>query len=486
MIKRKQNRRRTAIFLAGAMMAGLLMQPLESSAASAVSSQAYTKSSTGDMEVSANIADKTSAPSYSILVPASLGMGALSSQKDNLQEYDITVKTSESKGTITVSTPENGTLTSGKNSLAFTNKFGTQSVSLSNGSVWTKKDSVMQTKLHGTIGITAEDTANAAAGNYTGTTTFTITHDEGSQTPDQSPDDPSPDPTPDPTPDPDPDPEPGQTLDPKELKDGVYSVYGDLVKVDKSTISMANDAINHTVKLTVKNGDYYLTLDFAGLEVGGKLGYLSEMKYFKSGYTTNQYGEPQGELAAGTVESVQLNSDGSKVSDDYGTDYPDLVTFEMIPEAAEDGYVPIQVVVSLMESVSPGLGVQSAYLRLDWTTLKTASDEDFDDDSQGGDNGNNGNDGNNGGGGNILPGGSSLGGSSLGSSTLPGGSSLSGTSALGGTSSLGGASSLAGASAVKTGDENQGMLVWALILAGSAGVVAASVLRVRYKQKIDR
>ena len=46
------------------------------------------------------------------------------------------------------------------------------------------------------------------------------------------------------------------------LADGVYSITGNMVKVDKTTAFMSDAAIDHTIKLTVKNGKYYITLNF--------------------------------------------------------------------------------------------------------------------------------------------------------------------------------------------------------------------------------
>ena len=43
------------------------------------------------------------------------------------------------------------------------------------------------------------------------------------------------------------------TTDIRNLSDGVYAITGKMVKTDKETASMSNEAINHTVKLTVKN-----------------------------------------------------------------------------------------------------------------------------------------------------------------------------------------------------------------------------------------
>lgn len=103
-----------------------------------------------------------------------------------------------------------------------------------------------------------------------------------------------------------------------------------------------------------------------------------------------------------TVDSYQTNEDGSLVSDQYGTDYPDFVTFEMIPEALEDGYVPLQVFVPIMESIAAGTGTQPVFLSLDWSTIEKTTEEDpgFDndgdkDDNAGSDNNNDGNNGSN-------------------------------------------------------------------------------------------
>ncbi|MCH1981394.1 NEAT domain-containing protein [Ruminococcus sp. OA3] len=265
-----------------------------------------------------------------------------------------------------------------------------------------------------------------------------------------------------------------QNLDINNLKDGVYSLSGSMVKVDQKTESMSNQAVNHTVKLTVKDGNYFITLDFKGLEYSGQYGYLRDLQYFKTGYTLNQYGVPKGTLADVTIESYQKTSDGTLVSDSYGTEYPDVVTFPLIPEALKDGYVPLQVFVPVMESIAAGTGTQPVFLKLDWSTLKstTADDPDFTDD--GGDDGDNdgGNDDNNSGNGSGL-GTSSL--KSSGSSNLSGSSGLksSGTSGLGTTSTSG-----LKAGSVKTGDDSPvGALLFLMLTALGAGAVAIGAKR---------
>lgn len=264
-------------------------------------------------------------------------------------------------------------------------------------------------------------------------------------------------------------------LDIKNLADGVYSVYGTMVKVDKTTASMSNEAINHTIKLTVKNGKYYITLNFNGLTVGQKLGYLSQLKYFTTGYTPDKYGNPQGSLADVTVDSYQKNSDGSLVSDQYGTNYPDEVTFELIPEALNDGYVPLQVFVPIMDAISSGTGTQPVFLKLDLNSLKatTSDDPEFDKNDNNNSNNNNSNGNNNNGSsiGNGSLGNNTLGSSKLGSSSLGSGSSSlkSGTSSLG----KGTGSSLKGASSVKTDDVVANNTLWAaLLLLGGVALLA--------------
>ena len=270
------------------------------------------------------------------------------------------------------------------------------------------------------------------------------------------------------------------TQDITKLADGVYSISGTMVKVDKNTYSMSNDAINHTIKLTVKNGKYYITLNFNGLTVGQKLGYLSQLKYFTTGYTVDKYGNPQGTLADVTIESYQKNADGTLVSDSYGTNYPDVVTFELIPEALNDGYVPLQVFVPIMDAISSGTGTQPVFLKLDWSSLKATRSDDpnFDKNDNNNNNNNNSNGNNNNGSsigngslGNNTLGNNSLGSSKLGSSSLGSGSSSlkSGTSSLG----KGTGSSLKGASSVKTDDVVANNTLWAtLLLLGGVALLA--------------
>ena len=114
----------------------------------------------------------------------------------------------------------------------------------------------------------------------------------------------------------------GESLDIKTLSDGVYYLPGKMMKTDKQSLSMANEALDHTVKLTVKKKKYTLTLNFNGLTINGQKGYLGWLKYYKVGYQTDAYGGPVGSPKAVDVTKKQ-----------NGTDYPKEISFTMIAEA---------------------------------------------------------------------------------------------------------------------------------------------------------
>ena len=176
------------------------------------------------------------------------------------------------------------------------------------------------------------------------------------------------------------------TLDKNNLEDGVYSVYGEMIKTNREEKSMSNDAINHYIKLTVEDGKYYLNMDFHGLAYLNKFGYLAELSYYDDGYTYGQYGTVEGTLIPATVLSTQKNADGSDLYDEFnqaggsyeGKLYPDQIKFPLVADALadEDGYVPLHVFVPVMEDISAGTGDQDVLLKLDWSTLTETTEDD--------------------------------------------------------------------------------------------------------------
>ncbi len=170
-------------------------------------------------------------------------------------------------------------------------------------------------------------------------------------------------------------------LDKNNLPDGIYSIYVDMIKMNRVDASMSNNAINHTVKLEVINGEYYVTLDFKGITIDNRFGYLSKLSYYDEGYTYTKYGAVEGNLVAAEVLSTQKDADGNDVIDQYNDAnslYPDLVRIKIVPTAIadEDGYVPLHVFVPIMESIAAGNGDQDVLMKIDWSTLKETDEDD--------------------------------------------------------------------------------------------------------------
>lgn len=167
------------------------------------------------------------------------------------------------------------------------------------------------------------------------------------------------------------------------IEDGIYKVNVSMVKTNRKDPSMAGGAINSIAKLEVVDGEYYLTLDFKGMTITNKFGYLSKLWYYEDGYTYDQYGEPTGKLVAAEVLSTQKNSDGSDVIDIYNDEnnlYPDIVKIKLGTTALsdEDGYVPLRVMVPIMEAIAEGNGQHNVLMKIEWASLVKTTEDDAD------------------------------------------------------------------------------------------------------------
>ena len=175
-------------------------------------------------------------------------------------------------------------------------------------------------------------------------------------------------------------------LDFKNLPDGVYSVQFTMVKMNRNDLSMSNDAVNHIAKLTVKDGNYTLTVNFKGLHYLNRFGYLAKLSYYDNGYTYGEYGSVIGTLKIADVLSIQKNADGSDVTDEFnvpggiaeGMKYPQTISFPLVDtaKADADGYVPLHVFVPVMEDISEGSGDQDVLMKLDVSSLKETTEDD--------------------------------------------------------------------------------------------------------------
>ena len=175
-------------------------------------------------------------------------------------------------------------------------------------------------------------------------------------------------------------------LDFAKLPDGVYSIEFTMVKMNRIDLSMSNDAVNHTAKLTVKDGNYTLTVNFKGLHYLNRFGYLAKLSYYEDGYTFGKYGTVEGVLKAAEVITVQKNVDGTDVTDEFnvpggsaeGVKYPETVSFPVVSaaKADSDGFIPLHVFVPVMEDIAAGNGDQDVLMKLDRSTLKKTDDKD--------------------------------------------------------------------------------------------------------------
>lgn len=156
------------------------------------------------------------------------------------------------------------------------------------------------------------------------------------------------------------------TFDINNLPDGKYQLYAQMIKTDRESFSMSNEGINHTVQLEVKDGEYYLTVQFKGLAIYNQFGYLQKLSYYDKGYTYNDYGIPQGTVIPAEVLTQYDIVDRYNDKDNL---YPQLLKFKLVDKASEK-YVPLQVFVPIMEAIADGTGTQDVLMQLDWTTLK--------------------------------------------------------------------------------------------------------------------
>ncbi|MGP1361034.1 MAG: NEAT domain-containing protein [Candidatus Fimenecus sp.] len=167
-----------------------------------------------------------------------------------------------------------------------------------------------------------------------------------------------------------------------KLPDGIYKVSIGFIKaVDRTSLSMADNAVNHTAKLEVKNGKYFITLDFKGITILNRFGYLSKLSYFDNGYKYLKGDKIEGNLKPVQVLTYQKNADGSFVVDKFNSEnnpYPDLVKIPIVEQAINDpsGFVPLQVYVPMMDEYSKGNGTKNVLMKVNWSGAEKTTEDD--------------------------------------------------------------------------------------------------------------
>ena len=67
-----------------------------------------TETDSQDMQITAEVKEEVSTPSYTVTVPASVAMGSLSTEQENALSYTVKVEAADLNGTISVSAPQEG------------------------------------------------------------------------------------------------------------------------------------------------------------------------------------------------------------------------------------------------------------------------------------------------------------------------------------------------------------------------------------------
>ena len=265
-----------------------------------------------------------------------------------------------------MSAPEGGTLYSGDNRLAFQNDFGSQTFDPSDGSVVRADDTAV---LQGKIIITGEAVSEAAPGNYTGTTTFSISWKDGSGETDN----------------------PGGTDpdDPEEtLKPGRYTVDVSLWHATNDALSMGNAALNpQGVLVVAEDGSMTLELTFQAISISGLEGYLYRLrKVDMSTVVYNDYNYPVQyeaedasvlEYYTGVQDGYNDPSSPSYDANTEGQEYPKVVS---IPVEQGETMNYVEIYVPVMESIGAGQGTQVARLSIDWESLQAETEDPGTDD----------------------------------------------------------------------------------------------------------
>lgn len=144
---------------------------------------------------------------------------------------------------------------------------------------------------------------------------------------------------------------------------------------------MANNAISHKIGIEVIDGEYYVTMQLKGLSIYNLYGYLADISYYDEGYTYDALGIPTGSRLPVEVLSTQKDSDGNDIIDQYNSAddlYPAVIRFKLPAQAISDenGFVPMNVFVPIMETIAEGNGDQNVLMKLDWATLTKTTEDD--------------------------------------------------------------------------------------------------------------
>ena len=179
---------------------------------------------------------------------------------------------------------------------------------------------------------------------------------------------------------------PAPSVKPSDLKDGTYTATIETVNAaNQQQLSMSNSAIDHTVKIVVKDGKATLTLTSTGMKNtitnDGSIVYLGAVYYYNLSGT---------KTPVKVLDTVK-GEDGKDFTDNYSkylervdaSAYPKTVEIPLDETTTVDNYYKLGVFVPVMESFGDatgmvGMGNQNVLLNVDWSSLKSETPAEAD------------------------------------------------------------------------------------------------------------
>ena len=169
--------------------------------------------------------------------------------------------------------------------------------------------------------------------------------------------------------------------DVKALKDGEYKITAEAINFGNGEDpSMAAAAIdNDKTKLTVKNGQYSVSVTFKPITFGGLTGYLGDLKYYDGDKThENRKDIQKNEFKDSTIVENYSASETDNFVDAYKkqfpnrTVYPKTVAYNVDKNKIDSNNkleTYTEVFVPVMASINETLGTQKMILKFDLTSL---------------------------------------------------------------------------------------------------------------------
>ena len=171
--------------------------------------------------------------------------------------------------------------------------------------------------------------------------------------------------------------------DVKNLPDGTYSITSEALHFSQEgKQSMAAAGLdNEKTKLIIKNGQYFVNVNFKPISLSGLNGYLGDLKYYAGDKThKNRYDIEDNEFKDTTIVNNYSENENDTYTDIYKkkfpgrTVYPKTLSYSVDKNKIDSNNkleTFTQVFVPVMESIFQGAGTQRMILEYNLSSLAT-------------------------------------------------------------------------------------------------------------------